>query len=98
MDEIEARDNANLEMLSVWDKPVPETAEVVHWVRTTSSRVAWQLDHRGRATGNERQAARRDHAVAEGCDQVEGQVSRPACSHRRRAHGYRRRPRQGRRR
>ncbi|MCH7826180.1 MAG: class I SAM-dependent methyltransferase [Acidobacteria bacterium] len=39
---IKARDAANLEMVSVWDKSIPETAEVVHWAKTGSSSVAWQ--------------------------------------------------------
>lgn len=42
MDAIKGRDAANLEMVSVWDKPVPETAEVVRWAQTTWSGVAWQ--------------------------------------------------------
>ena len=42
MDATKARDNANLEMVSVWDKPVPKTAEVVQWVGRSSSGVTWQ--------------------------------------------------------
>ena len=42
MDATKARDNVNLEMVSVWDKPVPKTAEVVQWVGRSSSGVTWQ--------------------------------------------------------
>ena len=42
MDAIKARDNANLEMTSVWDKPVPETGEIVRWARNARSSVPWQ--------------------------------------------------------